>query len=65
MPSHTIINLIITSIFGYLFLHYIALPELPENENDLEYLIQYILNGVGKNSTLKTFNSQNYVQQNL
>lgn len=57
MPSHTIINLIITSIFGYLFLHYIALPELPESENDLEYLIQYILNGVGKNSTLKTFNS--------
>ena len=53
MPSITIINLIITSIFGYLFLHYIALPELPENENDLEYLIQYILNGIGQNSTLK------------
>ena len=47
------INLIITSIFGYLFLHYIALPELPRNEEDLEYLIQYILNGIGKNSTLK------------
>ena len=53
MPSTTIINLIITSIFGYLFLHYIALPELPENEEDLDYLIQYILNGIGKNSTLK------------
>jgi AcrR family transcriptional regulator len=53
MPSITIINLIITSIFGYLFLHYIALPELPENENDLEYLIQYTLNGIGQNSTLK------------
>lgn len=53
MPSHTIIKLIVTSIFGYLFLHYIALPELPENEDDLEYLIQYILNGIGKNSTLK------------
>ena len=53
MPSITIINLIITSILGYLFLHYIALPELPENENDLEYLIQYILNGIGQNSTLK------------
>jgi len=53
MPSTTIINLIITSIFGYLFVHYIALPELPENEQDLEYLIQYILNGIGQNSTLK------------
>ena len=53
IPSTTIINLIITSIFGYLFLHYIALPELPENEEDLEYLIQYILNGIGQNSTLK------------
>lgn len=53
MPSVTIINLIVTSIFGYLFLHYIALPELPESENDLEYLIQYILNGIGQNSTLK------------
>jgi len=53
MPSTTIINLIITSIFGYLFVHYIALPELPENEQDLEYLIQYILNGICQNSTLK------------
>ena len=53
MPSPTIINLIITSIFGYLFLHYIALPELPENEHDLEYLIQYVLNGIGQNSTKK------------
>ncbi len=53
MPSVIIINLIVTSIFGYLFLHYIALPELPESENDLEYLIQYILNGIGQNSTLK------------
>ena len=53
IPSPTIINLIITSIFGYLFLHYIALPELPKNEEDLEYLIHYILNGIGQNSTLK------------
>jgi len=53
MPSTTIINLIITSIFGYLFIHHIALPELPENEQDIEYLIQYILNGIGQNSTLK------------
>ena len=52
MPSPTIINLIITSIFGYLLVHYIALPELPSNEEDLEYLIQYILNGIGQNSTL-------------
>jgi len=53
IPSATIINLIITSIFGYLFLHYIALPELPKNEEDLEYLIHYILNGIGQNSTQK------------
>jgi len=53
IPSPTIINLIITSIFGYLFLHYIALPELPKNEEDLEYLIHYILNGIGQNSTQK------------
>ena len=53
IPSPTIINLIITSIFGYLFLHYIALPELPKNEEDLEYLIHYILNGIGQNSTSK------------
>jgi len=53
MPSTTIINLIITSIFSYLFIHHIALPELPENDQDLEYLIQYILNGISQNSTLK------------
>ena len=53
IPSTSIVNLIATSIFGYLFLHYIALPELKENEQDLEYLIQYILNGIGQNSNLK------------
>lgn len=49
IPSASIVNLITTSIFGYLFLHYIALPELKENENDSDYLIQYIMNGICKN----------------
>lgn len=53
IPSTSIVNLISTSIFGYLFLHYIALPELTENEKDLDYLIQYIVNGIGQNSTFK------------
>ena len=50
MPSSSIVNLIATPIFGYLFLHYIALPELKENEEDLDYLIQYIVNGICKNN---------------
>ena len=49
IQSTSIVNLIATSIFGYLFLHYIALPELKENENDSDYLIQYIMNGICKN----------------
>lgn len=48
IPSKSIINLIVTSIFGYLFLHYIALPELPNNEEDVDYLIQYIMHGICK-----------------
>ncbi|EKQ55392.1 MULTISPECIES: TetR/AcrR family transcriptional regulator [unclassified Clostridium] len=51
IPSSTIIDLIGTSIFGYLFLHYIALPELKQNEEDFEYLIQYIMNGICKNNS--------------
>lgn len=50
IPSKSIINLIVTSIFGYLFLHYIALPELPNNEEDVDYLIQYIMHGICKNN---------------
>ncbi len=48
IPSKAIINLIATSIFGYLFLHYIALPELPNYEEDVDYLIQYIMHGICK-----------------
>lgn len=48
IPSKAIINLIATSIFGYLFLHYIALPELPNHEEDVDYLIQYIMHGICK-----------------
>jgi AcrR family transcriptional regulator len=51
IPSISIVNLIITSMFGNFFLHYIALPELEQNEQDLTYLIQYIMNGICKNNT--------------
>lgn len=44
MPSASIFNIITTSIFGYLFIHYIALPELDHSEKDIDYLIQYITN---------------------
>lgn len=46
MPSTTIVKLVTTSVFGYLFLHYIALPELNQDEDNLDYLIQYIMNGI-------------------
>lgn len=46
MPSTTIVKLLATSVFGYLFLHYIALPELKQDEDNLDYLIQYIMNGI-------------------
>ena len=52
IPSTSIVNLIATSIFGYLFLHYVALPELRQDEEDLEYLIQYIINGICKNNNV-------------
>ena len=52
IPSTSIVNLIATSIFGYLFLHYVALPELKQDEEDLEYLIQYIINGICKNNNV-------------
>ncbi len=52
IPSASIVNLIATSIFGYLFLHYVALPELKQDEEDLEYLIQYIINGICKNNNV-------------
>lgn len=46
IPSATIVKLIGTSIFGYLFLHYVALPELKQDDDNLDYLIQYIMNGI-------------------
>lgn len=53
IPSASIIRLVATSIFGYFFVHYIALPELTTKEEDLEYLIQYIMNGVSKKNASK------------
>jgi AcrR family transcriptional regulator len=53
IPSASIIRLVATSVFGYFFVHYIALPELASKEEDLEYLIQYIMNGVSKKNTSK------------
>lgn len=51
MPSSSIVSLIATSIFGYIFVHYIALPEIPKHEENLDYLIQYIMNGICKDNT--------------
>lgn len=51
IPSTSIVNLIATSILGYLFLHYIALPELHNYEDDIDYLVQYIMNGICKKNT--------------
>lgn len=48
IPSGSIVNLIATSIFGYLFLHYIALPELPKHEENVDNLVHYIMNGICK-----------------
>ncbi|WP_243145972.1 TetR/AcrR family transcriptional regulator [Clostridium chromiireducens] len=53
IPSSSIIRLIATSIFGYIFVHNIALPELKNNDDELEYLIQYIINGVCLNNKIK------------
>lgn len=51
-PSSTIVNLIITTVFGYFFTRYIAMLDFNwDNENDVENLIQYIMNGI---STTKT-----------
>lgn len=47
IPSSTIVNLIITSIFGYMFTRYIAQFDLGwDDENDTENLIQFIMNGI-------------------
>ena len=51
IPSSSIVNLIATSVFGYIFVHYIALPELQQHEENVDYLIQYIMNGVYKNNS--------------
>lgn len=50
MPSTSIVSIIAASIFGYIFIHYIALPELGDSEKDLDYLIQYIINAVCQNT---------------
>lgn len=52
IPSDFIINLIISCIFGYLFLNNIALPQLKSSEYDLEYLIQCILYGICQNKCI-------------
>jgi len=58
IPSTSIIKLIGTSVFGYFFLHYVAIPTLSNDEEDLEYLVQYIMNGVRANNTVKNNNLQ-------
>ena len=58
IPSTSIIKLIGTSVFGYFFLHYIAIPTLSNDEEDLEYLVQYIMNGIRANNTVNNNNLQ-------
>lgn len=48
VPSESIVNLIISSIFGYFLLNYVALPELKSDEQYLNYLVKYIVNAVGR-----------------
>ncbi|WP_017754786.1 TetR/AcrR family transcriptional regulator [Calidifontibacillus oryziterrae] len=47
LPSNTIANLIITSIFGNMFIRYIAQLDFDwDKEKETELLIQYIMNGI-------------------
>lgn len=48
IPSISVVDLIATSIFGYFFLHYVAMPELNQADEQLDHLIQYIVNGLSK-----------------
>lgn len=48
IPSRSIVNLMAASVFGNLFLHCIAFPELAQTDESIDYLIQYIMNGICK-----------------
>jgi AcrR family transcriptional regulator len=50
IPSISIVKLIGTSIFGYFFLNYIAMPSIYRNNDDLDFLVQYIMNGICPNN---------------
>ncbi|MGE5328361.1 MAG: TetR/AcrR family transcriptional regulator [Deltaproteobacteria bacterium] len=51
IPNASIVNLMFSSVFGYFFTNYIIGFGLKvDSEKETEYLIQYIMNGVGKNS---------------
>lgn len=47
IPSVAVVNLMFTSIFGYLFTRYIAIFELEwDSAKETDYLVQYIMNGI-------------------
>ena len=58
IPSISIVKLIGTSIFGYFFLNYIAMPSIYRNDDDLDFLVQYIMNGICPNNTVTNNNIQ-------
>lgn len=54
-PSSTIANLIITTILGYFFSRYVIMLDLKWNaEDEIEFLIQYIMNGISTTKTVTT-----------
>ena len=49
MPAVSVARLVITSVMGYLFSHYILFPEaLWDDELETERTIQFIMHGLGK-----------------
>lgn len=51
LPSETIVNLIITTNFGHVFMRYIAQLDLGwDREKETELLIKFIVNGIGTNN---------------
>ncbi|MBU8878511.1 TetR/AcrR family transcriptional regulator [Bacillus sp. FJAT-29790] len=51
LPTSTIVNLIISSMMGYIFTHYVIPFEQDwDHEKEIEQFIRYIMNGIGKSN---------------
>lgn len=51
IPSNSIANLMFSSTFGYFFTHNILMIEFKwDGKDETDYLVQYIMNGIGKSS---------------